>query len=235
MHSEKAWSLNVHVGVCVRARGHCTPINHVHTELTACYKRRILQVLAAGFKSSRKFSKKLHLWDLLERVREGLLAEDGTSEITENTPLYHRPTDGGRCTPFHEADCKELFSMAVTRINGNNPNIGKDEKVSLKSPLLLFLLSPFFRKGVAIQTQTGGGGQPPDLGEVHVYLVLSVLWLQKLGSCVHALSCGWMGSRYNCSKGQSLQTRELLLLLDYTVLHCYTVASWCNVFFAFFR
>jgi uncharacterized protein affecting Mg2+/Co2+ transport len=34
------------------------------------------------------------------------------------------------CTPFHEADCKELFHMAVSRINGNNLNIGKDEKVS---------------------------------------------------------------------------------------------------------
>ena len=44
-------------------------------------------------------------------------------------PLYHRPIDGGVCTAYQEADCKELFHMAVTRINANNPNIGKDEKV----------------------------------------------------------------------------------------------------------
>ena len=88
------------------------------------------QVLEAGFKSSRKFSKRLHLWDFLERVHEQLLTEE-TADIStaDPAPLYRRPGDGGTCTPFHEADCKELFHMAVSRINSNNPNIGKDEKV----------------------------------------------------------------------------------------------------------
>lgn len=87
-------------------------------------------MLEAGFKSNRKFSRKLHQWDLLERVHEQLLTED-TADIStaDPTPLYRRPGDGGTCTPFHEADCKELFHMAVSRINSNNPNIGKDEKV----------------------------------------------------------------------------------------------------------
>lgn len=87
-------------------------------------------MLDAGFKSSRKFSKR-HVWDLLERVHEQLLSEDASADIstTETSPLYRRPGDGGTCTPFHETDCKELFHMTVSRINGNNPNIGKDEKV----------------------------------------------------------------------------------------------------------
>lgn len=88
-------------------------------------------MLEAGFKPSRKFSKRLHLWDLLERIHEQLLAEDTSADVStaDTGPLYRRPTDGGTCTPFHETDCKELFHMAVSRINDNNLNIGKDEKV----------------------------------------------------------------------------------------------------------
>lgn len=71
------------------------------------------------------------MWGLLERIREQLLTEDASADVStaDTGPLYHRPGDGGTCTPFHEADCKELFHMTVSRINGNNPNIGKDEKV----------------------------------------------------------------------------------------------------------
>ena len=90
-------------------------------------------MLEAGFKSGRKFSKRLHLWDLLERIHEQLLAEDGAAEVSSTTrelsPDYRRPGDGGVCTPYQENDCKELFHTVVSRINGNNPNIGKDEKV----------------------------------------------------------------------------------------------------------
>lgn len=94
-------------------------------------------MLEAGFKSGRKFSKRLHLWDLLERIHEQLLAEDNAAEVSssissstrELSPDYRRPGDGGVCTPYQETDCKELFHMVVSRISGNNPNIGKDEKV----------------------------------------------------------------------------------------------------------
>lgn len=90
-------------------------------------------MLEAGFKVSRKFSKRLHLWDFLERIQEQLTTElEGVSaDSARAEPLYHRPSDGGVCTAYQEADCKELFHMAVTRINANNHNIGRDEKVWL--------------------------------------------------------------------------------------------------------
>lgn len=92
----------------------------------------------AGFKSSRKFSKRLHLWDLLDRVHAQLpdpLSVGVASEVGMTTGMVggvggHRMSEGGASTaPSHEEDCRDLFHKAISRINSNNPNIGKDEKV----------------------------------------------------------------------------------------------------------
>ncbi len=100
------------------------------------------QLLDAGFKSSRKFSKKLHLWDLLDRVHEqlpapvgvGVASEVGVGAGTVSMGGGRRLSEGGGS---HEEDCRDLFHKAVSRINSNNPNIGKDEKVSEHLILLL--------------------------------------------------------------------------------------------------
>ena len=86
-------------------------------------------MLETGFKSSRKFSKKIHLWDLLERVCEQLSSENtSTSDLISAHPYrYHRPLNNRG--EDEEMDCRDLFLKAVSRINSNNTNIGKDEKV----------------------------------------------------------------------------------------------------------
>ena len=97
----------------------------------------------AGFKSSRKFSKRLHLWDLLDRVHAQLpdpLSAGVASEVGMTVGLGNgvaggrRMSEGGASTaPSHEEDCRDLFHKAISRINSNNPNIGKDEKVRCSS------------------------------------------------------------------------------------------------------
>ncbi len=82
-----------------------------------------MQILSAGFKTGRKFSKKLHFWDLLERINESLLAEDESEESGTTISYYGA---------FDPAKNKNLFMMAVSRIGSNSPTIGKDEKVAIQ-------------------------------------------------------------------------------------------------------
>ena len=70
------------------------------------------QVLQLGFRCIRRISKRLFVWDLIERVHEQLLSE------TPNTG-----GEGEGISP------RQVFLSTVTRINLCNPNIGKDEKV----------------------------------------------------------------------------------------------------------
>lgn len=102
----------------------------IKTYPTLCW----LQVFQTGFKSSRKFQKKLFVWDLLERVHEQIVAHDGDG--TQTTPTLDvgvvRSTSNdrvGSASPDPEVHCRQMFLNAISRINSNNPNIGKDEKV----------------------------------------------------------------------------------------------------------
>ena len=38
---------------------------------------------------------------------------------------------GNSTSPDPEVHCQQMFLNAISRINSNNPNIGKDEKVSI--------------------------------------------------------------------------------------------------------
>ena len=60
------------------------------------------------------------MWDLLERVHEQLITES-SSTVSEGTVPPSSPDP--------EQHCRQMFINAVSRINTNNPNIGKDEKV----------------------------------------------------------------------------------------------------------
>lgn len=84
-----------------------------------------------GFRSNRKFQKKLFVWDLLERVHEQLVANEGVQPITFDVGVV-RSTGADRVSstsPDPEMHCRQMFQNAISRINSNNPNIGKDEKV----------------------------------------------------------------------------------------------------------
>ena len=86
-----------------------------------------------GFRSSRKFQKKLFVWDLLERVHEQLVANEGAQPTTVDVGVV-RSTSADRVSsssPDPEMHCRQMFLNAISRINSNNLNIGKDEKVSL--------------------------------------------------------------------------------------------------------
>ncbi len=64
-----------------------------------------------GFKSYRKFQKRLYVWDVFERVAEQLVI-DANEE--GQPPTQHAS--------------QHMFINAVKRINANNTNIGKEEK-----------------------------------------------------------------------------------------------------------
>ena len=91
----------------------------------------LLQILDAGFKSSKKFSKKLlHFWDLLERMDEQFSSEDLSTSAMSASNAYHRAGDYNSTyyCQEHELSCRDLFQKAVSKINENS-SIGKDEKV----------------------------------------------------------------------------------------------------------
>lgn len=84
-----------------------------------------------GFRSNRKFQKKLFVWDLLERVHEQLVANERVQPTTADVGVV-RSTGTDRVSstsPDPEMHCQQMFQNAISRINSNNPNIGKDEKV----------------------------------------------------------------------------------------------------------
>lgn len=90
--------------------------------MVCCYQRclrldpLVVQVFQFGFRSSRKFQKKLFIWDLLERVHERLASEVTVGEGEE----------GRREAADHSV---QSFLDAITRISSSNLCIGKDEKV----------------------------------------------------------------------------------------------------------
>ena len=86
-------------------------------------------MLEAGFKSSRKFTKRLHLWDILERVSEQLAVDETNRALRDGSSSSSSYREGRVHSPDSEPDYKDLFQKAVSRINSNNPSIGKDEKV----------------------------------------------------------------------------------------------------------
>ena len=100
------------------------------------------QVFYYGFRSSRKFQKKLYVWDLLEKVHEYLLSGETTTHTSSDVAalLVSGPSVGdtqrrrgsaGLPSPDPETQCKQMFLNAISRINTNNTSIGKDEKVCL--------------------------------------------------------------------------------------------------------
>ena len=91
-----------------------------------------LQVFQTGFRSSRKFQKKLFIWDLLEKVQEQLVVSETVQPITFEVGVRSTSgTERGNSTsPDSEMHCQQMFLNAISRINSNNPNVGKDEKVS---------------------------------------------------------------------------------------------------------
>ncbi len=92
-----------------------------------------MKVLEAGFKPSRKFSRKLHFWDLLERINNQFSTEDMTMNELSAANAYHRA--GSYSSTYycheHELSCRDLFQKALAKIN-ENTCIGKDEKVTEK-------------------------------------------------------------------------------------------------------
>lgn len=82
------------------------------------YVHTMEKVLLAGFKSSRKFSKRLYLWDMIERVCDHMEA------VELPTPVVHT-------SPHPASIDRQLLSNTVSRINTNYPQIGKTEKMVL--------------------------------------------------------------------------------------------------------
>lgn len=69
-----------------------------------------------GFKSSRKFGKRLFLWDLIERVCEYMCASEAPTPLVKTAP--------------HPAMVdRQLLLKMVERINSNYIYSGKCEKV----------------------------------------------------------------------------------------------------------
>ena len=100
-------------------------------------------MLEAGFKSYKKFSKKLHFWDLLERIDDHFSSEDMATIELSAANAYHRAGDYSSSTYYcheHELSCRDLFQKAVTRIN-ENTSIGKDEKVCVHFVCAVMLAS----------------------------------------------------------------------------------------------
>ena len=92
-----------------------------------------LQVFQTGFRCSRKFQKKLFIWDLLERVQEQLVASETVQPTTFEVGVVRSTSGterGNSTSPDPETHCQQMFLNAISRINSNNPNVGKDEKVS---------------------------------------------------------------------------------------------------------
>ena len=73
-------------------------------------------MLLFGFKSSRKFGKRLLLWDLVERVCEHIRVSAVPTPLVSTAP---QPGSSER----------QLFCQTVDRINSNYTQIGKNEKV----------------------------------------------------------------------------------------------------------
>ena len=95
-----------------------------------------LQVFQTGFRSSRKFQKKLFVWDVLERVQDQMVT--GSEGVQLAAPLevgVVRSTSSdrvGSASPDSEVHSRQMFLNAISRINSNNPKIGKDEKVPVR-------------------------------------------------------------------------------------------------------
>lgn len=89
---------------------------HVTCNRAGIRQSLLLQILLFGFKSNRKFGKRLFLWDLVERVCEHMCA----SEVP--TPLVSTAPQPGSSE-------KQLLCNVVNRINSYYTNIGKNEKV----------------------------------------------------------------------------------------------------------
>ena len=74
--------------------------------------------------SSQKFQKKIFI---LERVQEQLMANETAQptpvEVTGGCDQEHCST-----SPDTEMHCQQMFLNAISRIDSNNPNVGKDEK-----------------------------------------------------------------------------------------------------------
>ena len=90
-----------------------------------------LQVFQTGFRSSRKFQKKLLIWDLLERVQEQLVVSETVQPAAVEVGVVRNFSGmerGNSTSPDPEMHCQQMFLNAISRINSNNPNIGKDEK-----------------------------------------------------------------------------------------------------------
>jgi hypothetical protein len=82
------------------------------------YINNMEKVLLAGFRSSRKFSKRLYLWDMVERACEHM------ESMEMPTPLVHT-------TPHPVSLDRQVLGNTVARINSNYPQIGKSEKMAL--------------------------------------------------------------------------------------------------------
>ena len=93
------------------------PVFHSNTAARLTTPPSPPQVFNYGFKCTRKFQKRLFPWDVLERVAEQLLSEAPPNE------------EGQPPSPDPVAQAQHMFLNAVNRINSNNPNIGKEEKV----------------------------------------------------------------------------------------------------------
>ena len=93
----------------------------------------MMQVFHCGFRASRKFQKKLSIWDVLERVHEHLISNEMVVPTAMDVGVVRSTGSGDRVnstSPDPEVHCQQMFLNAISRINSNNPNVGKDEKVS---------------------------------------------------------------------------------------------------------
>ncbi len=86
----------------------------MHTYVT-CIPPPPIQVFNYGFRSSRKFQKRLYIWDFLEKSHEHISSESSSVVAVEGGEHHHHP--------------HQMFLNVITRISANNTSIGKDEKV----------------------------------------------------------------------------------------------------------
>ena len=148
----------------------------------------VSQVLLVGFKSSRKFGKRLFLWDMVERACDYMLA----SEMP--TPLVHTAPQPGSIDRQH-------FWNTVSRINSNYPQIGKNEKVSggVKTKIYTHLsLSRTLSLQMALFLSVG-------LRDHHI-----ATWLSLIAHCSPVLSLLYEQSAF-------LRDSDLLHFLIYTL------------------
>lgn len=106
-------------------RGHLLPVLYGSEGFVKCLE----SVFHFGFKSSRKFQKSLHIWDIIERTVEGL------NIVTEESISHEEESDSHILGQTPSPEAWRLFAGVVSRINNCLTSIGKDEK-----SVILFLL-----------------------------------------------------------------------------------------------